>query len=356
MKQNGQPVGVAADNQCMARYKRHIEPGSVQHIYSRFVNREFRMKGSRERGNYLERVGPCVERTDWLPLAYALMTSHVHWALLAGILPSHRLIHPLHTGFALWLNRTQGRMGPVFAERHKNVGCEPGAVATLIAYIHANPVRAGVIDDPADSGWTSHRAYIGDVSAPPWLDVEKGLALCEYDATPSGRLAFHEFVCSQCSMPKEPNLTTEALDEKRTNMRRLLGDPIELSSPVYCDRNFMRVEVAGGYSSNANRRWSGDVTEVLQQVAIFAAVPIGLLRSKSRLRPVVQARRLAILVWCRYLGRPQAEIAAELGISSAASSKLLRRLESCMALDALARSIADSCWISCPIGYLTAAD
>ena len=51
--------------------------------------------------------------------------------------------------------------------------------------------------DPADSPWTSHRAYLGLVEPPPWLPVERGLALCGFDASARGRLAFHEFVCAQ---------------------------------------------------------------------------------------------------------------------------------------------------------------
>lgn len=132
-------------------------------------------------------MGPILAKTDWHPLAYALMSSHIHWAARSGREPARRFLQPLHTSFALWLNRTDHTLGPVFAARFAAIACSEEQAALVIAYIHNNPVRAGVVADPADSSWTSHRAYLGLEPLPPWLDVEQGLSLCGYSASPSGR-------------------------------------------------------------------------------------------------------------------------------------------------------------------------
>jgi REP element-mobilizing transposase RayT len=186
----------------MPRYRRQIAPGSVQHIISRFVDREFRLECNRTRDEYLRRVPAAIARTDWTVLAFALMSSHVHWALRAGSRPSAAFIKPLHTGFAGWLNATQGRLGPVFADRHRSVTCEGESAASLLAYIHNNPVRAGVVSNPSDSSWTSHRAYLGLAAAPKWLDVEGGLQLCGFPVTTTGRDAFHAFVVARATQPR----------------------------------------------------------------------------------------------------------------------------------------------------------
>jgi REP element-mobilizing transposase RayT len=68
----------------MPRYRRRIAPGSVQHLVSRFVNHEFRFDSRGARENYITRVGQLVSRVDWRPLAFALMSSHVHWAMRAA--------------------------------------------------------------------------------------------------------------------------------------------------------------------------------------------------------------------------------------------------------------------------------
>jgi len=90
------------------------------------------------------------------------MSTHTHLVTLDGDDPVGTFLHPLHTGFARWWNIAYGGLGPVFAERPKSIvmnGTE--RLAILVAYVHNNPGRAGVADDPADSDWTSHRAFIG---------------------------------------------------------------------------------------------------------------------------------------------------------------------------------------------------
>src|SRR5580765_3413708 len=107
----------------MTRYARLAAPGCVFHVISRFVNREYRMLGDEERSEYLARVPLVLQHSDWNPLSYTLMSSHVHWAFLAGQQSSASFILPLHSGFAQWLNRKQGRLGPVFAGRHSTILC-----------------------------------------------------------------------------------------------------------------------------------------------------------------------------------------------------------------------------------------
>src|SRR4029453_10084192 len=99
----------------MPRFARLEAPGAVHHLVSRFVDEEFRLTNAFERDNYLRRVPSALARSDWSLLAYALMSSHLHWGGVAGHLPSASLMKPLHSGFAGWLNEHQSRLGPVFA-------------------------------------------------------------------------------------------------------------------------------------------------------------------------------------------------------------------------------------------------
>jgi hypothetical protein len=50
------------------------------------------------------------------------------------------------------------------------------ALKHLIAYVHNNPVRAGVCREALESTWTSHRAYLDRAICPPWLHRAEGLA------------------------------------------------------------------------------------------------------------------------------------------------------------------------------------
>lgn len=314
----------------MPRYRRQIATGSVQHIISRFVNREFRFasssSGTRDaRQEYLRRAARVLQRSDWRALGFVLMSSHVHWAMQAGSQPSSAVIKPLHSGFATWLNTLEGRLGPVFADRHRNLTFEGPSAALLLAYIHNNPVRAGVVADPADSSWTSHRAYLGLVPAPPWLDVQLGLHLCGFDASASGRLRFHELVVAQSSHARRIDLSGGDMQARRSATRLALCAPVEISSPsVAVSDEGLCVAAAPQLSGcRARPRWNGHVSVVLREVARLTGTTVLEMRSRDRMLRVVNARRLAMIVWTRELHRPAVELGRVLGLASSTTTALV---------------------------------
>jgi putative transposase len=68
--------------------------------------------------------------------------------------------------FSVWFNRTHNRYGTLWAERFKSVLVEntPKALETVAAYIDLNPVRAGLVDDPADYRWCSYAEALSGIS------------------------------------------------------------------------------------------------------------------------------------------------------------------------------------------------
>ena len=64
--------------------------------------------------------------------------------------------------FTKWFNRTHGRTGNLWEDAFKSVIVEDGyAAKTIAAYIDLNPVRAGMVKDPADYRWSSYGEAIG---------------------------------------------------------------------------------------------------------------------------------------------------------------------------------------------------
>jgi len=64
--------------------------------------------------------------------------------------------------FTRWFNRTHERTGTLWEERFKSVIVESGTTArTIAAYIDLNPVRAGMVVDPADYRWSSYGEAVG---------------------------------------------------------------------------------------------------------------------------------------------------------------------------------------------------
>jgi REP element-mobilizing transposase RayT len=64
--------------------------------------------------------------------------------------------------FTRWFNRTHQRKGTLWEERFKSVIVESGVAArTMSAYIDLNPVRAGMVADPAEYRWSSYGEAVG---------------------------------------------------------------------------------------------------------------------------------------------------------------------------------------------------
>jgi putative transposase len=64
--------------------------------------------------------------------------------------------------FTRWFNRTHNRSGTLWEERYRSVIVESGIAArTMAAYIDLNPVRAGMVADPAAYRWSSYGEAVG---------------------------------------------------------------------------------------------------------------------------------------------------------------------------------------------------
>ncbi len=327
----------------MARFARLRAPGALVHIISRVVNREFRIVGEAERTHYLYRLRKSLQRTDWKLLTFALMSNHIHLALMAGLAASARLMQSLHVAFASWLNKTQGRLGPVFAERHVTILSDESKAARLLAYLHNNPVRARVVNEAAHSNWTGQHAYLEPSPNNQWLDVELGLSLSGFSADPAGRLSFYDYVRSVSGQTRE-QLAEEGLTSSRREARRLAGAPVEISSREEGE-NESAVQVIALPFTPLRPRWPGDVQAALLAVEVHTGVPISRMQSVDRHRRVVAARKLALHLWSIHLGRDSASMASALGLSRPAASQLSVAFDQQMTREAtnIARSLWDLC-------------
>jgi REP element-mobilizing transposase RayT len=302
----------------VSRFARLVAVGTVVQIIARCVNKEFRIRDDADRQEYLSRLGSAVERSDWKLHAYAIMSNHVHLLLRGGRDPSARFMLPLQSGFARWLNKETGRFGPVFADRHTTILYDDDAMPGLVAYLHNNVVRAGVVEDPSDSTWTSHRAYLGLDPAPSWLAVDEGLAACGFDADVAGRSAFHGMVLERVGVQRSDFWAADAHTE-RARTRRVAGTSLEVSSPLVRE-GAREVAVVSRAVPVVRPRWPG-APEVVRALVERHTGVTGL-AGRARTVLVVEARRLAMRVWTGPLGREQRVMAAALGLSQAAASRL----------------------------------
>jgi hypothetical protein len=270
--------------------------GLFVHLISRFVDGRF-LFDDPARAEYLRLLALALRHSAWRLVSYALMSSHIHLGLISGRDALDRWIHRVHGGIAEWLTvrrraEDDKTRGHVFADRPKTLVSPLSAAPTVIMYHHQNPGSAGVVDDPSQSTWTSHRAYVGVDPTPEFLDVTLGLGLCGYRADDAGRSAFDEAVRAR-------RITRDDIDGLPT-----------VQVPYEADDTALRLVEAL------------DAAEIAQLASIGAGVLVGEMRGKSRRPAVVKARRVALLAWTELGGR-QAEMTRYLGLSAAAASYLV---------------------------------
>lgn len=129
------------------------------HIVQRGHNREACFYGEEDYLSYLHWLGEALADSNCQLHAYALMTNHVHLLITpkkAALVP--RLIMSLGRRYVQYINRTHGRTGTLWDSRYKSSVIHADTyLLTCMRYIELNPVRAGMVDDPAHYRWTSYR-------------------------------------------------------------------------------------------------------------------------------------------------------------------------------------------------------
>lgn len=275
----------------IARQYTHV-PGALAHVIVRFVDGRF-VLDDHARSHYLGLLAQALRSSDWRLISYALMSSHVHLGCLIGETELRSWALPVHIRFAQWINRRVAEdnpksLGHVIADRPTTKVMCPSRARFLMAYHHRNPIEAGVATDPAESTWTSHRAYLGLAPCEGGLDLELGLELAGFEPSREGRRQLHEFV-SRAALRIADLDTTEAVVPVRPKARVPLTP-----------------------------------TDVVRVVARVLDVPMRELVRGSRAVPVVMARRVALMVWIER-GFAARDITAVLGISPSGASRLLGR-------------------------------
>ena len=178
----------------MARPLRIEYEGAVYHVTSRGNAGQEVFLGDGDRRAFLEILGEVVERYAWLCHAYCLMPNHYH-LLVETLSPTlSRGMRHLNGVYTQWFNRGHGRAGHLFQGRFKAILIEKERHLLEVArYVVLNPVRAGLVRDPGEWGWSSYRATVGEGRRPGFLTVDGILGVFGDDRTRAAA-AYRAFV------------------------------------------------------------------------------------------------------------------------------------------------------------------
>jgi putative transposase len=134
--------------------------GVPLHIVQRGHNREPCFFAEEDYQSYLHWLADALGKTQCVLHAYVLMTNHVHLLVTpkkAEWVPE--LVMGVGRHYVQYVNRSYRRTGTLWDSRYKSSSIQ--AETYLLAcqrYIELNPVRAGMVEDPAYYRWSSYRA------------------------------------------------------------------------------------------------------------------------------------------------------------------------------------------------------
>jgi REP element-mobilizing transposase RayT len=112
------------------------------------------------------------QRFNYRIHAYCLMENHLHLVIQVADVPLSRAMQNLSFRHTRWVNAREDRAGHLFQGRYKAILVDAESYLNeLVRYVHLNPVRAGIVDEPSDYAWSGHQTYLG-LADVPWLTTD----------------------------------------------------------------------------------------------------------------------------------------------------------------------------------------
>ncbi len=103
--------------------------------------------------------------------AYCLMSNHYHLLLQTPEANISRCMRHINGVYTQRFNRRHRCDGQLFRGRYKSIlVSDDPYLLQLVRYIHKNPVKAGIVREPVDYRWSSHKAYLSVARKWDWLN------------------------------------------------------------------------------------------------------------------------------------------------------------------------------------------
>jgi len=152
--------------------------GALYHVTSRGDDRKKIYFEDADFELFLNTLGDVCEQYNWVIHAYCLMTNHYHLLIETPDGNLSKGMRQLNGVFTQAINRKHARVGHLFQGRYKSILVDKDAyLLELCRYIVLNPVRARMVESPAEWGWSSWHSMVGNMTPPVWLATDFVLSL-----------------------------------------------------------------------------------------------------------------------------------------------------------------------------------
>ena len=166
----------------MPRQARKRSNIGLYHVMLRGINRNAIFHDDmdlRKMLKILKEVSSPTERNNEMVLegcaihAYCLMSNHIHLLIEERNESIDRTMKRIGVAYVSYYNKKYERIGPLFQGRFRSEPVDDAAYfLNLMAYIHLNPVKAGIVSSPSNYQWSSWNEYMSP-------DIDRGCEICD---------------------------------------------------------------------------------------------------------------------------------------------------------------------------------
>jgi putative transposase len=194
----------------MPRKRRFYQPSVPVHVFQRGHNRDPVFFDDQDYLAYLRFLKASADALGCLIHAYVLMTNHVHLLVTPRAANDVSLLFQnIGRHFVPYINKTYQRRGSLWEGRHKGHILESEDYFLIcMRYIEMNPVRAGMVEHPAQYRWSSYAANAQGIDNAIIKPHELYLSLGK---TPEARQAAYRGLFATAIHPDELDLIRASL-------------------------------------------------------------------------------------------------------------------------------------------------
>ncbi|HUR38861.1 MAG TPA: transposase, partial [Planctomycetota bacterium] len=181
--------------------------------------------------------------------AFALMNNHYHLLVETGSRSLGRCMHRLNKMYSSYHNKRYGLVGRIFEGPYLAFPQKtPLLSLSTIAYIFANPVKAGACGAPEDYVWSSYRSFIGCEGSPLAIDATPFLRRLDPDQKRVWRL-FHLGLKRELQRPPKPAGSRPTMAQVHLSQFAWLLDYAQDSPRLLAGENSEQVAIYWGRQS-----------------------------------------------------------------------------------------------------------
>jgi len=177
----------------LPRQKRKLGLSKIYHIIARGNEKKDIFLDDEDKNKFIQIIINKKKKNEYILYAYCLMSNHLHLLLKEQEDNISRAMRRINTAYAYYFNKKYNRVGHVFQNRFRSEPVENDHyLISLIRYIHNNPVKAKIVNQPHQYEWSSYSLYLKEQKY--IIDKEEILSLFSPDKSKAIHL-FTEFCC-----------------------------------------------------------------------------------------------------------------------------------------------------------------